>query len=293
MADSRDVENALVSMISAILMPSGYKMGLAETSLLGPVVRLYRGWPVRKQLDDDLAAMGSHVTIFPRAEEQNLTRYDREWQVLVPAVHGITAAITGLVVTFGGSVGTANVGLIVDGVGYIVSPTLSDTLTTLATAFAGLIPGATSAGPSVTLANASQILIRVGGFATMVRELKRQLRNYQIIFWTPTPDLRDVLAGPVDVALAEPQWVTLPDFTTGRLRYHNSWIDDELQKAGVFRRDLVYSVEYPTVQTMLAPEVIIAQADLSMLPPPIPAVPPVPFVPPQPAGEIIVQLGAL
>ena len=264
MADTADVEVALVGRVASALGISSYGTGVVAATL-GLSLRLYRGWPVRRQLDQDLKDGVSHITVFPRPQEHNTTRYGQVWRVLTPAVHSVTASIAGTVVTLGGVVSVPqNVALVVNGKGYVHSVVGSDTLSSVASALASLVnvdTPASASGPAISISNAVQLVVRVGGIATAIREVKRQLRSYQVTCWCPTPEDRDALAGPLDVALSSSHWLTLADTTVARLRYVTSSVTDDTQKVGTFRRDLFYSAEFGTTETLAAPEIVLARSD--------------------------------
>lgn len=83
-----------------------------------------------------------------------------------------------------------------------------------------------------------------------IRELRRQTKTLQITIWGSSPGKRDPVAKSVDVALSVLGRITLPDGTQGIVRYVNSIQDDMLQKQGIYRRDLMYSVNYAVTQTL-------------------------------------------
>lgn len=82
-----------------------------------------------------------------------------------------------------------------------------------------------------------------------VRELRRQTRNFQITVWASCFDARDPLAGAIDAGLAAVSRITLPDGSQALVSYVNSRQVDDQQRAGIYRRDLFYAVNYATIQT--------------------------------------------
>jgi hypothetical protein len=89
--------------------------------------------------------------------------------------------------------------------------------------------------------------------ATMIgQEIRRQAKTFKISIWAPTPDLRDTAASPVDVALALTTRFTYVDTSQGLMTYVNSTQNDDEQKAGIYRRDLNYSINYATTQNQSA-----------------------------------------
>ncbi len=82
-----------------------------------------------------------------------------------------------------------------------------------------------------------------------VVELRRQTRTFQVSVWASRPDHRDAIAGPIDTALAATSRLALPDGTQGLVSYVSSTQNDSEQRQGVYRRDLLYSVNYATTRT--------------------------------------------
>jgi hypothetical protein len=132
---------------------------------------------------------------------------------------------------------------------YAVQP--KDTLAGIAAALEALvaadIAGSSVTGPVLTIGPTGRLqAARVGGFATIAREVRRQERVMSIITWANSPQLRDQIAGAVDASLADTRFLDMPDGFGARLIYKNSMVIDAQQKAGLYRRDLNYLVEYAT-----------------------------------------------
>ena len=82
-------------------------------------------------------------------------------------------------------------------------------------------------------------------------------------FWCRVPVSRDAAAAAVDTALAAQVFLTLPDGTAGRLRFASSSVFDQSQDAQLYRRDLLYSVDYSTTQTTTLPSMIFGDTTLA------------------------------
>lgn len=108
------------------------------------------------------------------------------------------------------------------------------------------------------LNNPWSIVARVGVHGYSIRELRRQSRLFQIVIWSPTPARRDTLAKALDAYLTQHKNITLSDGSVGLMKYKNSPMTDDLQKATIYRRDFMYTVEYPTTETMQTTAVAIA-----------------------------------
>ncbi|WP_392336230.1 hypothetical protein [Pantoea stewartii] len=66
----------------------------------------------------------------------------------------------------------------------------TDTLTTIATALAVLIAGASNVGPVITMPSTASFEVRIGSNDTVGRILRRQEKDFQITVWAGSPDVR-------------------------------------------------------------------------------------------------------
>lgn len=267
MADLTDVSNALVALVAQVLYPNG----TAQPSITGVPTLVYAGWPTASQLDADLAGLPGgtgrmHVTVFPTSTEKNVTRYFPDWQPKTQNAATLALSVAGQAITISGTVSTPqNVAVLVDGSAYTYAVQAGDTLTSIATALAALIPGATNAGAVITVPDGHPIrAARAGGSGTLQRETKRQMRVMQMTVWADTPDNRSATAAAIDSALSGIERIALPDGTLARMIYKAAHENDALQKAALFRRDLLYSVEYATTQVTDATEVVVVQENIDV-----------------------------
>lgn len=125
-------------------------------------------------------------------------------------------------------------------------------------------PSATASGAVITLpALASIDALRIGVTGTVIKEVGRQERSWQIVIWAPTEDARTAVVKAIDPILRQTPRLPLADGTYGHLSYKGSPVTDTLQKAAVFRRDLIYTVEYGTTVTETAEQIVEFDLDLS------------------------------
>lgn len=96
-----------------------------------------------------------------------------------------------------------------------------------------------------------------GTTGTAGLELRRETRQFQITVWAATYGARDTLGSAIDVGLAVLERFTLPDTYTATLNYAGSRQDDNQQRSGIYRRDLFYTVQYPT--TLIQTEYVITE----------------------------------
>ena len=247
MADVSDVENALCALIESVVYPNG----VTSDSVTATVVKIYRGWPSNRTLNTDLGSGSDTVTVFSCDHStKNTSRYGRTWQPLAVVAPTITAMVDGSTVTLSGTcMAGQTVGLIVDGVAYARQVLAMDTLETVASALALEIPNATAQGDLIQTATL-QVTARIVGSGTSIMETRRQEQGVMIAVWSATPAARDVLCSAIDQRLSDTDWFPLADGSSARLRYRETFETDVSENANLYRRNLNYTVEYPTTVTM-------------------------------------------
>lgn len=275
MADLGQVRDTLKAIIVAAAYPNG--TGAASAITVGGAPQdcaMVAGWPVKDQLELDLKAGLVTISVFPvTGAERNTTRFSPVWQVIVQAAPTLTVAVTDTTVTLGGSVSTPqNIAVVTGGKSYLYAVQPADTLASVASALAALISAdttATSVGPVITIPGAQDLASHVGAAGKMIRELRRQERLFQITCWCPTPEIRDAVGPFVDGVLSGAglpnvrEFIALPDGSQGRLLYVRSVEIDRDQLVNSFRRDLVYSVEYPTTEVRDAFQIVTTRVALT------------------------------
>jgi hypothetical protein len=263
MADQSDVETALVTLASAALYPNG----TSAASAPGPLCRVYRGWPKAAALNADLAAGAINVTVFPASPAvRNTTRYPDAW-VTTAVTPSLTATVAGTVVTFGGTASLGQVaGVRVDGLSYAYRTIATDTSASVAANIAAMARTngiVTLSQATLTFPGAGDVLARVVADAPGLLEVRRQTQSFRIICWCPAPLLRDETAIAIDSALATMRFITLADNSAARLIFSGTTVFDQSQNAILYRRDLIYSVEYATTITDQQSSMLFGSLDLN------------------------------
>ena len=263
MADQSDVETALVGLADGALYPNGP----GTTSVPGADCRIYRGWPNPTALDADLRAGKVNVTVYPAPGAGRVsTRYVQEWtgSAVLPS---LTASINGTAVSFGGTVAPGQVaGVAIDGVSYAYRVRPSDNPALVAANLAVLVRAdrlAQVTGSVLNLPGAGVLTARVVTDAPAKQETRRQSQLFRVTCWCPTPATRDATAGAIDVAMAQQRFIALADGTEGRVVYAGTTVFDQSQDALLYRRDLLYSVEYATVLAATQPSMLFGSLGLN------------------------------
>ena len=265
MADLADVETSLVGLLTAAIYPNG----LTAPSSVGVDCRIYRGWPAPAGLDADLKAGKVNVTVFPDAAPgQTLTRYAAEWHG-TPATPTLSVSTHGSIVTFGGTADIGQIaGILLGNANFAYRTVSGDTPASVAANLGTMIRTGQIVqvvGSTLTIPGAPEIVARVVADSPGLREVRRQSHEIRISFWCPTPNLRDSMASIVDTALAAMTFIDLPDTSVGRISYRNTAVFDQSQSAILYRRDLVYSVEYPTILSASLPSMLFGAMGLNAL----------------------------
>ncbi len=245
MADLADVEATLVRLIAETLYPDGTE----AASAIGRPTRVYRGWPVLGGLDADLAAGVINISVLAvPGQMRNTTRWNDAARDTY-ASPTMTVRVQGATATIGGSAGAGQLaGLLIDGTAYATRASPGDTPGSVAAALARLIgPTANVAGAAVTVSGARRMIGRVAADTADARELRRQTQSFRVTLWCGDPVSRDVASAAVDLALGTTDFMTLPDGSSARMRFETTASSDREEEADLYRRDLVYSVEYATV----------------------------------------------
>ena len=279
MADQADVENSLVNIVTGVLYPSGVSGPSAVSPINGAVTSISRGWPVPATLDAILTAKGVLVRVYPEpGMTRNTTRYAPAWKQRPAVVPTLTASVTGPIVTFGGIGSAAHVAAILWG-GQAVNYRLSDGdgPGQVAAYFASVIIGSGLNGNAVSIPTNLDVTVRIEVDQPSSLEVRRQDQGFRVSVWASSFAPRDQTAATIDAALATlpatdefgnaiatgTMFLALADGSNGWLRYRSTTNLDNAEKAGLYRRDLCYLVEYPTEIVQNAPPFVVGEIPLS------------------------------
>lgn len=258
MADQSDVESALVAFAAGALYPNGTDAPPVTAAL----TRVYRGWPDAAALDADLAAGWVNVSIFPEPGGRNTTRYMDEWLLVASAVPTLGASVVGETITFAGTADPGQLaGVLADGSTYVYRTQLGDFPPLVASNLAAAMRAdriVLLSGASISVPGAGLLRARVVAEQPALLQTRRQEQRFRITCWCPDPATRDATASAIDAALAQLRFIALPDGSSGRLLFRSNAVTDRAEDATLYRRDLVYSVEYPTTLAALLPTMLFA-----------------------------------
>ncbi len=263
MADLSDVEREVMNVVVRAIYPGGTTV----PSITNGDVKIYRGWPSPVGLNADLAKGISTVSIFsdPKLTRET-TRYPRVWRTSSITAPSLTASTLGRTITFGGIGGAGQVaGITVDTDCYALTLSDSDTPSSVAAFFAKAIVGAIVTGPNIVVPGMGNLCCRVVGSGVSIMETRRQEQRLVVSIWCADPVSRDVLAGNLDCAFSPIDWVHFSDGSAGKLSYRQTSEIDSSENASLYRRDLCYDIEYPTIICKTSSEMLFGSGVLTGL----------------------------
>ena len=263
MADISDIEQIFADTIVSALYPGG----TSQASLIGTLCRIYRGWPNAATLNSDLTSGIVNVTVLADNESGcSTTRYLPEWKT-IPTTPGTTIYATGQIIVVGGVpiVGDL-VGALIDQVAYSYRIRVGDTAVQVAAGLSQAIQAHRMVFLNYTtilVYDAPMITTRAASDAIAAMESRRQDKDIRVTCWCSSPAIRDSVAIALDQCLSKNPFMVLPDDTEARVAYKNTSSYDQAQNALLYRRDLVYTVEYSTISVSSQPPMLFGDAVLN------------------------------
>lgn len=246
MADISDVLNALASNISNALYPNGIDQpSIANTNIL-----VYPGWPVRDTLNTDIGLGKAHVSIFPTSIQRVKDRFFNVWQTIELNTPTIILTLQDQDLKISGTISVPQTVMVIyNGIAYAYSIQSTDTLASIATGIANLVPSATATGAIVTFTGAYSLAARLSFGGTSIRELSRREHVISVDVWSPNDTVRTIISSAIEIALNSLVRFPLPDGFWARIKYASMNQVDDLQLTRIYRRNLNYMVEYAVTQT--------------------------------------------
>ena len=260
MADLCDVESALVDAVLAALYPNGP----SERSAVGVAVKVFRGVPDSGMLTGMSGAAPALVSV---AAVSGGTRNTTRWGVQSYeslGLPGITATDMGNSATYAGVALEGDLaGLLVEQQAFVYAAQKGDAASLVAAVLADAVRSFTIcwlSGARVTVPAAGSVVARTAAAARCLEEYSRQEQDFAVGVWASSPQLRDAVCSCIGPPLAACAFLPLRDGTGGRLRYSATKLSDRDQASSVYRRELIYSVEYGTTWAVSRPAMLFGDA---------------------------------
>ncbi|MCX2905207.1 hypothetical protein ORG41_04365 [[Curtobacterium] plantarum] len=253
MASTDDVASYLAGRVSDAVYPGG--SGLP--GIINAAVKIYPGWPAPGTLQQDINSGGVHVSIWPLPAERKIsTALGRPFRVMAKDKPALQFIVNGSVIDVSGVADAlTSVRVSLKGKTFTFTFRAGTTADQAVTALGAALPESFTVLSSVFIPLADHISVSATTAGTAVKELHRQIKDFQITVWAPAPGLRDRIGSAIDTALSEQCHIDLNDGAPAQLLYARQFDSDRSQNWHVYRRDLIFSVNYATTRTITAPEV--------------------------------------
>jgi hypothetical protein len=284
-ADLSDVTGYLVHAAAGAVYPNG----ISQPSVANMDVRIFEGWPTPDQLDLDLGGKmlagnppqpvsrpggpAANVSVYPMlgANVEPYQVLDKVYVIIAPGF-GLSVLVTGTAgdpttsptVTLSG---VPNVGeyltLIVDRahVYSATGVTAASIITQLAAQASADYFGVTSNQTQITIPAAFDFTARQGAIGTLGKVTHRQRHTIMVTTWAPNHTARSTIAAAIDVVIKSKITFSLPDTSGAKICYSRTNLTDEQSTITLYRRDLIYEVEYATLQQF--PGYVITSTNLT------------------------------
>ena len=253
MADLGDVTAFLANMVWSAVFPSGAN----QPNVAGATVKVFEGWPIPATLDTDIAAGAAQISIFPlKSAGASIEQFINNEQYTIKApTPGMTAVVSNTSVTLTGTPVTGEYASITVNKQNTYSasgPTVSAILAGIASQAGGMV---SVSGNTITFPNTNLLTCQIGAPGVAGFVTHRQRQPIQITVWAPNPPMRNVLASAVGNALRQSVRITFPDTSQGLLVFSHETQTDEQERASIYRRDMIFNVDYATLETYAVNEI--------------------------------------
>lgn len=263
MADLSDVSAYLAQQAALAVYPSG----TGSPSVANIKVAIFEGWPIADQLDKDVAAGAANVSVFPmQGTGKAVYQILDETYTITPAAITSTAVLAGNVITVTGSISTGEyLTLVIDDL-VVCSRTGANVAAMLSALAADAVAAgyaAVATSTTLTVPFGHSLVVRQGGVAVLGKVTHRQCHSVMVTVWAPNRVARNQLSAAIDGLIKQANKVSLPDTSQATIVYSRTNVSDEQQAATIYRRDLIYDVEYATVEQF--PGYVVTSTQVSII----------------------------
>jgi hypothetical protein len=245
--------------------PSGNSSGLGGL--------IFKEFPISTEIAKSVASnpLQCMVSVWPLSGARNETRYPVERKLLALPTPGTTATIdsTGTILTIAGTPATGDVvhaffhTPLLDAAHRVAAGESAAAIATAIAAAANAygVSGvtATPSGAQVTLSGAVWSQVNVGASGTMLMEITRVERLFDVTVWSSTSETRFAVGEAILAVLGGTNQTTLlcSDGTRANIWYGNDKLDDDPSESySLYKWHLLFRIEYGITQ-----EVAITQVE--------------------------------
>jgi hypothetical protein len=262
-ADLSDVTAYLATAAANAVYPNG----ASQPSIAAMDCRIFEGWPMPDQLDRDMlgqmlsgtppmpvtrpGGIVANVSVFPMlGTGKDVYQIEDNTYTITPPGFGMAVSVVGNVIAVSGQPNVGEFLTLVCDNAFVFSQTGASTtalLAALATAAQVQYPAANSTATTLTVPFGHSMVVRQGGVATLGKVTHRECQQIMVSVWSPTQAARSTLAKAIDNVIKQKIIVAMPDTSQAKVVYSRTNVLDDRQSTAIYRRDLIYDVEYATV----------------------------------------------
>jgi len=253
MASSDDVARFLAGRIADVVYPGGSQL----PGIVNAAVKIYPGWPVPGTLQQDIDNGSVHITVWPLPTERKIhTALGRPCRVIAKGQPTLQFTVNGSYISVSGVASAlTNVRVSINRKTFTFHFRAGTTAEQAISELREALPNSFTVLSSVCILMAEHLSVSVTTAGTAVEELRRQIKDFQITVWAPAPGLRERIGSAIDAALSEQCHIDLNDGAPAQLLYARQSDSDRSENWHVYRRDLIFRVNYATTRFITAPEV--------------------------------------
>lgn len=226
----------------------------ATANIAARKIYIYAGDPLKQNLDNDLRNGDINIAVFAqKGMTRNTTRIRDLYADPIIDAATIILDVVGNTITVNGSVTAGQVSVaIVNSIGYAYMAQTGDTLNTIATQLASLIPNASALNNVITINNTYDIQARVSVPGTMRRVLQSEEGIFRVRIIVPTAyqAIRELIGKTIQLAFLklEPRYyLEMPDGVSASIRAKGIDEINTYEFDLALMRDYLYLIEYHSV----------------------------------------------
>lgn len=239
-------QSIILDDLRGLVISAVYPNGTSQPSVAGVDIVVQSGWPIPDALNNILINGTAIIAIYPTKVTRANPVFLRQWKTKSVNAATLTVTIVSNTITIGGTVSVPqHVMAIVNNVAYSYEVQSTDTLTTIATGLAALIPNATSLGAVVTITDIYSIDAKIIVQSIISQEVNRTNQFFWLMIFADDHVIRDLIGAALSTYFSN-----LISFDTHDGYTCMSWmvrddINDDLQAERLYKRTLQLKIQYP------------------------------------------------
>lgn len=239
-------QSLILTKLEELVESAVYPNGTSQPSIAGVDITIQSGWPIPDSLNTILINNVALIAIYPTKISNAKAVFLRKWKTKSVNTPTLTVVILNNTITVGGIVSVPqHVMSIVNGIAYSYEVLVTDTLTTIASGLAALIPNATSLGAVITITSVYSLNAKIIVKGTISQEVNRMDQFFWLMIFSPTHTVRDLIGQVLSTFFSELISFDLSDGYTCMNWFTKDDINDDLQEERLYKRTIQLKIEYP------------------------------------------------